>query len=275
MSACAPRLNPFDWISVASWPNNSSVWNPALNFVGSYGLSSTSASALSMKRFCRRSYRRPTIAVSPMLRPEYEYDPSAKPVSLNPANEVSRWFTVAGAGGGSAFLLVVRRDGGDRGRVDLPGPDPDHALQRLHEDLPVTHLAGPCGREDRLDRRLHERLRHGHLEPHLLAELEHDGPATVVLLQLALAAVPAHATDGDARDAGAEQRRLHLRQPVGAYHCADEFHCHPSQEALVVLGRLRLGLELSDAVGGGGRLAENDRRRHFRRVGVSERAHLR
>src|SRR2546426_9142597 len=50
MSACAPRLNPFDWISVASWPSSSSVWNPALNFVGSYGLSSTSASALSMKR---------------------------------------------------------------------------------------------------------------------------------------------------------------------------------------------------------------------------------
>src|SRR2546430_14776030 len=101
MSACAPRLNPFDWISVASWPSSSSLWNPALNFVWSYGLSSTSASALSMKRFCRRSYRRPTIAVSPMLRPEYEYDPSAKPVSLNPANEVSRWFTAAGAGGRS------------------------------------------------------------------------------------------------------------------------------------------------------------------------------
>src|SRR2546422_349435 len=112
MSACAPRLNPFDWISVASWPNNSSVWNPALNFVGSYGLSSTSASALSMKRFCRRSYRRPTIAVSPMLRPEYEYDPSAKPVSLSPANEVSRWFTAAGAGGGSAFFAVVSAGAG-------------------------------------------------------------------------------------------------------------------------------------------------------------------
>src|SRR3989449_6759893 len=44
--------------------------------------------------------------------------------------------------------------------------------QRLHEDLPVAHLAGAGGREDRLDGRLHERLRHGHLEPHLLARSE-------------------------------------------------------------------------------------------------------
>src|SRR3989454_12427598 len=107
MSACAPRLNPFDWISVASWPSSSSVWNPALNFAGSYGLSSTTASALSMKRFCRRSYSRPTIAVSPMLRPEDEYDPPAQPGSLNPANEGSRWVTAAGGRGGAGVLLVV------------------------------------------------------------------------------------------------------------------------------------------------------------------------
>src|SRR5438094_9309008 len=40
-----------------------------------------------------------SIAVSPRLRPEYAYDPSAKPVSLNPASAVSRWLTAAGAGG--------------------------------------------------------------------------------------------------------------------------------------------------------------------------------
>src|SRR5437879_13147322 len=50
-----------------------------------------------MKRFCRRSYNRPTMVVSPTLRPEYTYDPSAKPVSLKPA----------GSGAGSAFVSAV------------------------------------------------------------------------------------------------------------------------------------------------------------------------
>src|SRR5438552_8373261 len=104
-SASAPKSNPGDLISVASWPSNSSLWNPALNFAGSYGLSSTRASALSMKRFCSRSYSRPTMLESPTLRPEYEYDPSANPVSLKPATVVSRWLT--GGGAGSVFLLVV------------------------------------------------------------------------------------------------------------------------------------------------------------------------
>src|SRR2546426_8478574 len=62
-----------------------------------------------MKRFWRRSYSRPTMAVPPALWPEYEYDPAAKPVSLKPASAVSRWFT--GGGGGSAFLAVSA--GGD------------------------------------------------------------------------------------------------------------------------------------------------------------------
>src|SRR2546422_4415514 len=57
-----------------------------------------------MKRFWRRSSSRPTMAVPPALWPEYEYDPAAYPVSLNPASAVSRWFT--GGGGGSAFLAV-------------------------------------------------------------------------------------------------------------------------------------------------------------------------
>src|SRR5437016_10738297 len=50
-----------------------------------------------MKRFCRRSYNRPTMVVSPTLRPEYAYDPSANPVSLKPA----------GSGAGSAFASAV------------------------------------------------------------------------------------------------------------------------------------------------------------------------
>src|SRR5438445_3861269 len=97
---------PPDWITVASWPTSSSVWNPALNFAGSYGLSSTTASAFRVNVFCCRSYSRPTMVVPPTLWPEYEYDPSAKPVSLNPASVVSRWFT-GGAGGSGCFAAAV------------------------------------------------------------------------------------------------------------------------------------------------------------------------
>src|SRR5207302_2048915 len=71
----------------------------------SYGLSSTSASAFRVKAFCCRSYSRPTI-VLPTLCPEYEYDTSAKPVSLNPAIVVSRWLTGA-AGGSGCFAAAV------------------------------------------------------------------------------------------------------------------------------------------------------------------------
>src|SRR6267154_399228 len=96
-------------MTLASWPTSTSVWNPALNFAASYGLSSTSASAFRVKAFCCRSYSRPTI-VLPTLWPEYEYDPSAKPVSLNPASVVSRWFTGGDARG-------VQTDGLCRGIV--------------------------------------------------------------------------------------------------------------------------------------------------------------
>src|SRR5207244_5825101 len=115
MSPCGPRLNvpPSDWITVASCPTSTSVWNPAVNLAGSYGLSSTTASALSMKRFWRRSYSRPTIAVPPALWPEYVYDPAAKPVSLKPASAVSRWLT--GGGGGSGSVAVGGRGGGPVG----------------------------------------------------------------------------------------------------------------------------------------------------------------
>src|SRR5207247_3413691 len=106
-----PQANPGDVISVASWPSNSSLWNPALNFAGSYGLSSTRASALSMNRFCSRSYSRPTMLESPTLRPEYEYDPSANPVSLKPASVVSTWFAAAG-GGSPVFAAVSAGPGG-------------------------------------------------------------------------------------------------------------------------------------------------------------------
>src|SRR2546422_88949 len=88
--------------------------------------------------------------------------------------------------------------------VHLARADPNDPRERLDEDLPVTHLAGAGRRDDRFDGRLHERLRHRHLEPYLLAEFEHEGPAAIVLLQLDLAAVAAHPTDRDARNAGPE-----------------------------------------------------------------------
>src|SRR3989441_11542644 len=61
--------------------------------------------------------------------------------------------------------------------VHLARADPNDPRERLDEDLPVTHLAGAGRRDDRFDGRLHERLRHRHLEPYLLAEFEHEGPA--------------------------------------------------------------------------------------------------
>src|SRR2546422_3733157 len=124
-------------------------------------------------------------------------------------------------------LHHIRRDSRDGGGVDLAGPDPDHALEGLHEDLAVADLTGACGRQDRLDGRLYERLRARHLEPHLLAKLEHHGAAAIMLLQLQLASMPAHAADGDPGDPGAEQRFLDLRQPLGAHHSGDEFHDFP------------------------------------------------
>src|SRR5256885_8201953 len=131
---------PPDWITVASWPTSSSVWNPALNFAGSYGLSSTTASALSVKRFCNRSYNRPTIAVPPALWPEYVYDPAAKPVSLKPASAVSRWFT--GGGGGSAFLAVSAGAGGPPWGRSIPGAGsptaPSAALRGTLAGNPLT-----------------------------------------------------------------------------------------------------------------------------------------
>src|SRR5690348_12243720 len=123
-----------------------------------------------------------------------------------------------------AALHGVRRDGRDRGGVDLAGPDADHALERLHKDFPVADLTGARGREDRLDGRLDERFGARHLEPHLFTEFEHHGAAAIVLLQLVLSTVSADAADRDPGDPGTEQRGLDLGQPVGANDGGDEFH---------------------------------------------------
>ena len=72
MSPCVPMSSapPPDLITVAFCPNNTSVWNPALRFVGSYAFSNTTPNAFRVNRFCRRSYSRPTIIESPLLWPE-------------------------------------------------------------------------------------------------------------------------------------------------------------------------------------------------------------
>src|SRR5947208_15054398 len=94
-------------MTVASGPRSNSVWNPLVNLAGSYGLSSTAASALSVKRLWNRSYNRPTMAVSARLWPEHAYDPSAKPVSLKLAIVVPRWFTGGGGASAGCFTAVV------------------------------------------------------------------------------------------------------------------------------------------------------------------------
>src|ERR1041384_8000693 len=105
----------------------------------------------------------------------------------------------------------VRVYGRERGVVELAGPNADHALDRLDEDLAVTHFSGARGREDGLDARLDERLRAHHLDLDLLVELHDDGGAAVLTHDLLLAPVAAHPTERDPGDAGLEQRSRVLR----------------------------------------------------------------
>ena len=93
---------------------------------------------------------------------------------------------------GSA-LYFVGRHGREGVAVFLAGANANHVIERLNEDLAVADVAGARRLENRLDRGLHERFGHGDLDPHLLAELEHDGRAAVVLDDLLFAAVPARA----------------------------------------------------------------------------------
>ncbi len=65
---------------------------------------------------------------------------------------------------------------------------------------------------------------HGHLDAHLLAELEHDGRAAVVLDDFLFAAVPARARQRHAGHADAKQRFLDGGESFGANDGDDELH---------------------------------------------------
>src|SRR5205809_6800177 len=82
-------------------------------------------------------------------------------------------------------LYRVRCHRRDRGGVHLARADPNDPRERLDEDLPVTDLAGAGRCDDRLDGRLHDRLRNRPPEPYLLAEFAHNGTAAALPLPAA------------------------------------------------------------------------------------------
>src|SRR6266480_2228774 len=118
----------------------------------------------------------------------------------------------------------VRVHGGERRVVVLACANPNHALDRLDEDLPVAHFAGAGGRQDRFDAWLDERLGAHHLDLDLLVKLHDDRGTAVLAHDLLLAPVTAHATQCDPGDAGLEQRRLDFGQAFGPNDSGDEFH---------------------------------------------------
>src|SRR5947199_4487977 len=121
-------------------------------------------------------------------------------------------------------LDFVRVHRGERRVIELAGANPDHALDRLHEDLAVADFAGARGRQDGLDARLHKWLRADHFDLHLFLEFHDDGGAAILLDDLLLAPVAADASQRDPGDAGPEQCRLDLRQAFGSHDSGDEFH---------------------------------------------------
>src|SRR6266498_2574627 len=133
-------------------------------------------------------------------------------------------------------LHLVGRNRGQGGVVLLARSDPDHPVERLHEDLAVSYFTGPGGGENGVDRGFHERLRDRHLDLHLLSEFEHDRRGAVVLDQIALTPVAAHPADGDSGDPSPKQRGLDFSQAFGPDDAGDQFHSRASCGA----GRYRL-----------------------------------
>src|SRR5260370_4531384 len=122
---------------------------------------------------------------------------------------------------------ALDRIGVDRGKsgvVRLAGTDADHALDRLHEDLPVSYLTGAGRGENGLHARLDERLGTHHFDLHFLVELHYDPRAAILPQPLVLPPTATDAAQCDAGDPGAEQRRLDLGEALGADDRRDELH---------------------------------------------------
>src|SRR5881275_3168050 len=137
------------------------------------------------------------------------------------------WASSCDAHGRFAAGPTLNFLGGDRckrGVVAFAGADANDLLQRLHEDFSVTDFSCSCRLQNRVDGRLDERRRACHLDLYLLAELEHDRRAAVMLQQLLLATVTDDACNGDASHSGLEQRFLDRAQSLGADDAANEFH---------------------------------------------------
>src|SRR5207244_3307740 len=63
-----------------------------------------------------------------------------------------------------------------------------------------------------------------HFDLHLLVEFHDDGGAAVLTHDFLLTPMTAHAAEGDARDAGLEQRRFDIGKAFGPDDSGDEFH---------------------------------------------------
>src|SRR6056297_1012712 len=115
-------------------------------------------------------------------------------------------------------------DGRERLRVLFAGPDANHPLERLDEDLPVADVARPGRLDQGVDGGVDERIRDGDLNLHLLVELDDVRAASVGLDDAALAAVAADARDRDASHAGCEQRLLHGGKAFGTDDGGNQLH---------------------------------------------------
>src|SRR5579883_367453 len=112
----------------------------------------------------------------------------------------------------------------DRVFALLAGADADGLVDRADEDLAVADAAGMGGVLDRLDRALHQRVLHHHLDLHLGQEIDDVfGPA----IELGMAFLPAEAFGlghGDALNADLVERLLHLVELEGLDDRFDLLH---------------------------------------------------
>src|SRR6185436_3390297 len=98
------------------------------------------------------------------------------------------------------------RTASDGGLPGFAGANADHLLDRGHEDLAVTDLAGARGLHDRLDRALGERIGDHGLDLHLGQEIDDVLGAAIKLGMAFLASEALDLGDGEPGDAQLGQR---------------------------------------------------------------------